>query len=993
MVSITQGILVKDEHDRVSLRADASEAVPNALGEIRWSEEAEKFQLNSRDSLGGEGKGQGVCLLLSGEIGSRKRVKLELGDFIAIGVGFLNDNVASSKTAKVAVDGLMTFKVTGLAQTPRKPVDKSEVARGASTRRTSDFQPFSTCQDKLKERFEKSIESQLPEKTSERKLPTNLRVRIGGVKSLNGMVLPLKVNSIDASGREGCELIPDVLVDEISRSSAELDRIEAQAETDETSLVLEVVKGPRGTVGMTLQIQTDGATIGSSKSNTFYVDSEFVSAFHLRIEKNKSGEFWLHDMSAGTWSGVLVKRENGAFDLECNDTVLIMNKLFQVRFAAHMSGVQECWKNMAVKICKQRKSLRYISSPYQDMYVLLKKQSEIVIGRDPSACDIVLKDYTMQQYCALIVHSDYRFYIMPMNSTQKKGVFRLLGRRSRSSTESDKVMRLTQNDMIPKQLQEGDVFKMGRSMFCVSQLRTEVTKQTRLANEDFLNTVSLNEDFAVLTQNELKGIAQASCVLSFSVGENILTQGELGFGLYFVKSGKVKVTQDNAINDRLQLTELKRGDCFGESGLLYNDPAMATCEATGSKQVTCYFIHYHTLRAAVTHSTLVRLWTVLEERQMTTYRFLLKQNPPFNELSSAKLSFLCLQRNVRWYGRGEELPQTDKSNIWVVVFGKVGPQHRKVFFPVDRSVEVKLRATSIVQVLYINKQMYDLVLKMQDKEVEDSLQNRDSFKEVLLPPSDNLAQRGISRGQSLFGRVSWSTKRHVSLQSTGKHRAAKGSLKGGPRGPLTRNKSSIGEGEEFSNLVNMTEVTKREDDIGTPVSPESKRQSICIDASLSESLLTQSDVDDDSDVASNASSSRSSLITTDFTKELQEKLEVLPFYLIIEAVAGPQRGAHYLIDKPITLLGSEEHRQTSAQQSIKLNDKTLSKLHSMIEYRNGYFYLQDMGSKNGTFVKLVDDREHRLEAGDVLGISEHEFQVFAQSVAAPSHGLDCCEIT
>ena len=44
----------------------------------------------------------------------------------------------------------------------------------------------------------------------------------------------------------------------------------------------------------------------------------------------------------------------------------------------------------------------------------------------------------------------------------------------------------------------------------------------------------------------------------------------------------------------------------------------------------------------------------------------------------------------------------------------------------------------------------------------------------------------------------------------------------------------------------------------------------------------------------------------------------------------------------------------SPQCDIRLQDQTLSRMHSQIEFRNGQFYIWDMGSKFGTLLLLKD---------------------------------------
>jgi pSer/pThr/pTyr-binding forkhead associated (FHA) protein len=57
--------------------------------------------------------------------------------------------------------------------------------------------------------------------------------------------------------------------------------------------------------------------------------------------------------------------------------------------------------------------------------------------------------------------------------------------------------------------------------------------------------------------------------------------------------------------------------------------------------------------------------------------------------------------------------------------------------------------------------------------------------------------------------------------------------------------------------------------------------------------------------------------------------------------------------------------------------KTISSFHATIEYKEGYFYLEDLRSTNGTCLndgKLRHNEPVRLKSGDKIDFSIHEFR-------------------
>lgn len=87
--------------------------------------------------------------------------------------------------------------------------------------------------------------------------------------------------------------------------------------------------------------------------------------------------------------------------------------------------------------------------------------------------------------------------------------------------------------------------------------------------------------------------------------------------------------------------------------------------------------------------------------------------------------------------------------------------------------------------------------------------------------------------------------------------------------------------------------------------------------------------------------------------------------LTLDAVSGPPLNAiHPRIDKP-TVLGR------SGQSDVIMGDESVSRRHCSISPRQGMWFIEDMGSRHGTYVqsaKLAEGQSMPLKNGDMIGI-------------------------
>ena len=94
----------------------------------------------------------------------------------------------------------------------------------------------------------------------------------------------------------------------------------------------------------------------------------------------------------------------------------------------------------------------------------------------------------------------------------------------------------------------------------------------------------------------------------------------------------------------------------------------------------------------------------------------------------------------------------------------------------------------------------------------------------------------------------------------------------------------------------------------------------------------------------------------------------------------------YGLDEDLILIGNAKDSDTC---TIYLNDERLSAYNTLIEYRDGVYYLSDLESDDGTFWRLPDDDYYRLELGDVIRIGRTELVVYGDVYAAARPSAMC----
>ena len=87
------------------------------------------------------------------------------------------------------------------------------------------------------------------------------------------------------------------------------------------------------------------------------------------------------------------------------------------------------------------------------------------------------------------------------------------------------------------------------------------------------------EMFSELSQAELEELAAVAVPRSYEAGEVVFREGDEGSTCHVVRSGALKATKAHPDGRTIALTELHRGDMFGELALFSGERRSATIEA------------------------------------------------------------------------------------------------------------------------------------------------------------------------------------------------------------------------------------------------------------------------------------------------------------------------------------------------------------------------------------------------------------------------------
>ena len=90
--------------------------------------------------------------------------------------------------------------------------------------------------------------------------------------------------------------------------------------------------------------------------------------------------------------------------------------------------------------------------------------------------------------------------------------------------------------------------------------------------------------------------------------------------------------------------------------------------------------------------------------------------------------------------------------------------------------------------------------------------------------------------------------------------------------------------------------------------------------------------------------------------------------LCLKVLEGPEKGSVYPLVKPRVTIGR-------ANTDVRIDDRTVSRLHCALEIAPNRILLRDLGSTNGTIIDNQPIKTSILESGSTFRIGMHVFQL------------------
>lgn len=147
--------------------------------------------------------------------------------------------------------------------------------------------------------------------------------------------------------------------------------------------------------------------------------------------------------------------------------------------------------------------------------------------------------------------------------------------------------------------------------------------------------------FAGLQVNELQQIAVALRVAKFTKNDVMTKQGDVAHWLYVMVSGEAEVWYETSSGERNLIATFRKGDVFGEMGLMTGEPRHATVIARTDSE--CYRIDKYTFETIL----LARPELALEFARLIDERQAVLKNLKFEENSPGQDRQATILSNIR----------------------------------------------------------------------------------------------------------------------------------------------------------------------------------------------------------------------------------------------------------------------------------------------------------------------------------------------------------
>jgi CRP-like cAMP-binding protein len=795
----------------------------------------------------------------------------------------------------------------------------------------------------------------------------------------------------------------------------------------EPRLVLEVTLKDGTTTEHTFGLRD--VSVGSHRSCALQIKG--LAPFHARIERDSRNNYWLRSLAMSCSCGTMLRlRGERVVTLKPNDIVHVGPNLeLAVRHSYNFPKQSSLrWHKLGLLVLKTRGSLRYrqIKGPgmsyfHEAQFCVSNDDTEVLVGRKVFDCDFTVQDYEMPPLMATFGHGPLASFVNASTEAKKKGVFLEISDRRVDHASYDRV---AEHPGRIHALKKGDVFRVGRCHLEVVTKRVESDKEADARVRENARAIQKSATFSNISEGEVNKLAASCCAIQFSARDHLLVQGEPVYGLYLLTEGRIEVFHSNE-PDRV-LTTHGPGSVVGERSLFTGHAATASIRA--STNCRCLFIDCHSVRESIHPSKFGLIRVLCEHRfqqnvvhDLRAVPFLATEDEARHVVLASRVHRVMMDKGGVLVSRGDVVKTLFVVGSGIIVLGQeedsaqVAPElidntgqqqqqqqqrHKRVFgggyffaeaLESDFVSPYVVSACTTAELWGLHRKDVEEVLRMSSQELKAAVGIEMEKVDTKL-----LTELSESSGVNLI------PMRRASL-TTSSSSDQPGGFSIVPDGPS----SSKGKQQGRSAKVQPEDAGQQrtQNDPSGAVLPSGARQrrsSASITLSEGEgsegstfyrtraSDATGSAEDDkdafdptvESALFAKANELERRLIGKKTDKEFDAELRGVPNCLVLKCVSGPQKKQVFVMTESVTIVGrwtvqpgTDKSTPFAGFKFISLNDRTVSRINSMISYYKGNYWLRDLGSTYGTHLKLEDDKDYGLELGSVVSCAFHEFVV------------------
>lgn len=95
--------------------------------------------------------------------------------------------------------------------------------------------------------------------------------------------------------------------------------------------------------------------------------------------------------------------------------------------------------------------------------------------------------------------------------------------------------------------------------------------------------------FSELSARERAYLTEYLHIRHYEPGETVYAEGDIGSGLYMIRSGRIRLSMDPPDGDTVEIARLEAGDFFGETALTEASPRLTTAVANDACELVGLF--------------------------------------------------------------------------------------------------------------------------------------------------------------------------------------------------------------------------------------------------------------------------------------------------------------------------------------------------------------------------------------------------------------------